>query len=257
MKYYRDLVRSLPAREVVMSVGQFSPPSAEHQLLVQYTGALASHTNADCVVFVVTDENEKRKDPLSADRKIHYLTMLFPNTTFVSASGDVGLTDEINSLTSIYRKITAIVPPSGMQRCREVFGAVHQIIPIDNIDPDNGQSYRSSPKLRAAAVKGDFNSFKSGLPKHTRDIDARRLMNDVREGMGLEAINEQVRLPVDTIREKYFNGELYQVGSVVESINGESLEVIKRGTNYILVKDHAGKVSSKWLHDVVQGNDNG
>jgi phage-related protein len=87
-----------------------------------------------------------------------------------------------------------------------------------------------------------------------RDLDARRLMNDVRQGMGLETIKEQIKLPYNALREKYFQGEIYQVGDIVESINGEQYEIIKRGTNHLLVKNQAGIVESKWIHEVVQKN---
>lgn len=114
----------------------------------------------------------------------------------------------------------------------------------------------SASKMRALAAKGDFVDFRKGLPSNLRDIDARRLMNDVREGMGLEIIKEQIKLNIDSLRESYFRGEIYNVGEIVESVTGQQFEIVKRGTNYLLVKDEDGKVQSKWIHEVFQGAEN-
>ena len=97
--------------------------------------------------------------------------------------------------------------------------------------------------------------FKRGLPNSVRDIDARRLMNDVREGLGLEAIKEQIKLSVDELREKYFRKEIYNVGDIVESIDGTRLEIIKRGTNHLLCKDDSGNIQNRWIHEVIQTKD--
>jgi hypothetical protein len=128
-----------------------------------------------------------------------------------------------------------------------------KVVSVGERDPDaDDVSGMSGSKLRSIASKGDFAEFKRGLPTTIRDIDARRLMNDVREGMGLDAVNEQIKLDVPTLREKYFKGEIYNVGEIVESVAGAQFEIVKRGTNYLLVKDSEGKVQSKWIHEVFQ-----
>jgi uncharacterized protein YkvS len=132
-----------------------------------------------------------------------------------------------------------------------------KVVSAGERDPDaDDASGMSASKMRTLASKGDLAQFKRGLPGTVREIDARRLMNDVREGMGLDVIKEHIKLTINALREKYFRGEIYNVGDIVESINGEQLEIVKRGTNHLLVKDEQGTIQNKWIHEVYQGNNN-
>ena len=107
----------------------------------------------------------------------------------------------------------------------------------------------SGTKMREAAKKGDFELFKKGVPHTLTDLDARRLMNDIRKGMGMEIVKEQINLVKDTLREQYFRGEIFNIGDIVESAD-EQFEIVKRGTNHLLVKSQDGSLVSKWLKDV-------
>lgn len=54
-----------------------------------------------------------------------------------------------------------------------------------------------------------------------------------------------------TLRERYFAGEILQIGDIVEdSATGEEMKILDRGSNYITVATTAG-VSKKWLNEVV------
>ena len=54
---------------------------------------------------------------------------------------------------------------------------------------------------------------------------------------------------LDIIREKYFRGEIFNVGDLVES-NNTYLEILSRGSNYLTVTDSDGKIERKWLVEV-------
>ena len=43
----------------------------------------------------------------------------------------------------------------------------------------------SASKMRTAAQKEDFKSFRQGISKNLDDKETRNLMNEVRHGMGL------------------------------------------------------------------------
>ena len=259
-------MESLPSKTVVFAFGRFNPPTTGHQLLVQFVKKLASQNRADHVIYASRTQDTK-KNPLNVDRKVHYLNLMFPNTRFVGASEQVRTF--IEAAKELNKKYKNIIMVAGSDRVPEYeklltkyngtefhFDSV-KVVSAGERDPDSDDvSGMSASKMRSVASKGDFTQFKKGLPSTLRDIDARRLMNDVREGMGLESIKEQIKLPFNALREKYFQGEIYKVGEIVESLTGESLEVVKRGTNYLLVKDSAGAVSSKWLNEVTQGTNN-
>jgi RNA processing factor Prp31 len=74
-------------------------------------------------------------------------------------------------------------------------------------------------------------------------------MNDIRTGLGLDIIKEQINLVKDDIREMYHSGAIFNVGEVVES-NGKKYEIVKRGSNHLLLKEDSGKLVSKWIQDV-------
>jgi hypothetical protein len=79
-------------------------------------------------------------------------------------------------------------------------------------------------------------------------------MNDVRHGMGLEMIKEQLNLVKDNLREQYFRGEIFNIGDIVESA-GVRYEIVKRGSNHLLLKEQSGKLVSKWIQDVQLSED--
>jgi|LakMenE18May11ns_1017448.scaffolds.fasta_scaffold9959694_56 hypothetical protein len=54
---------------------------------------------------------------------------------------------------------------------------------------------------------------------------------------------------LDTIREQYFRGEIFNVGDIVES-NDTYLEILSRGSNYLTVTDSDGNIQRKWLVEV-------
>lgn len=265
MRTYRSLLESLPAKTVVFAFGRFNPPTTGHQLLVQFVKKLAQQSRADHVIYASRSQDPK-KNPLSVERKIHYLNLMFPNTHFVGASDNVRTF--IEAAKELNKKYKNLIMVAGSDRVPEYekilnkyngtefhFDSV-KVVSAGERDPDSDDvSGMSASKMRALASKGDLKEFKQGLPSTMREIDARRLMNDVREGMGLSAIKEQIKMPFNALRERYFQGQIYNVGDLVESA-GQEYEIIKRGTNYLLVKDQEGKVTSKWLHEFAQGTQN-
>lgn len=262
MKTYKSLMEAMPSKTIVFAFGRFNPPTTGHQLLVQFVKKAAQQSRADYAIYASRTQDAK-KNPLSVDRKLHYLNLMFPNTKFVGASEQVRTF--IEAATELSKRYKNLIMVAGSDRVPEYkkildkyngdvfnFDSV-KVLSAGERDPDSDDvSGMSASKMRAVALKGDFASFKSGLPSTMREIDARRLMNDVRTGMGADPIKEQIKLPHNDLREKYFRGDIYNVGEIVESINGEPFEIIKRGTNYLLVKDENGKIQSKWLHEVDQ-----
>jgi hypothetical protein len=104
-------------------------------------------------------------------------------------------------------------------------------------------------KLKSYVSKGDFASFKKAMPTTLRELDARRLMNEMRQVQGLELLKEEVKFTVDALREKYFKGEIYHIGDIVESA-GQEYEIMDRGSNYLVVVNSTGDLSRKWIKDV-------
>lgn len=259
MKDYKQLIKELPSKSVVMAFGRFNPPTIGHELLVKAVKKLAQQKKADHVIYASRSQDAK-KNPLSVDKKVKYLNLMFKSTNFVGASDNVRTF--IEAAKELNKKYKNLIMVAGSDRVPEFNRLLNtyngkefnfdtiEVISAGERDPDaDDASGMSASKMRALAVKGDYTQFKKGLPSSVREIDGRRLMNDIREGMGLDHIKEQIVLVKDELREKYFRGDIFNEGDIVES-NGEKFTIIKRGSNHLLLKEESGSLISKWIYDV-------
>lgn len=259
MKNYKQLIKELPSRSVVFAFGRFNPPTIGHELLVKAVKKLASAQGADHVIYASRSQDAK-KNPLAVDKKVHYLNLMFPHTHFVAADSNVRtFIEAAKELNKKYKNITMVAGSDRISEYEKILNKYNgtefhfdtvQVISAGERDPDaDDASGMSASKMRALAAKGDYASFKGGLPSSLRDIDGRRLMNDIRVGMGHPPLKEQVSLVKDQLREKYFRKEIFNIGDIVESA-GIQYTIVKRGSNHLLVKEESGKLVSKWIQDV-------
>ena len=258
MKNYRQLVKELPSKKVVFAFGRFQPPTTGHELLVNAVKKLAG-TTADHVIYASKTE-DKKSNPLPVARKVYFLKRMFPKTNFVAASAEVRT--PIEAAKELNKKYKNIVLVAGSDRVasfqkllndyngKEYHFDTIEVVSAGERDPDSDTaSGMSGTKMREAAVAGDFNKFKKGLPHTLTELDGRRLMNDIRKGMGHPIIKEQLIVKKDDLREKYFNGQIFNVGDIVESSDVQ-YEIVKRGSNHLLLKQEDGSLVSKWIQDV-------
>lgn len=259
MKNYKQLVESLPPKTIVFAFGRFNPPTAGHELLVKAVKKLAVINKADHVIYASRTQNSK-KDPLDVNKKIHYLNIMFPNIRFVAASEQTRtFMEAVKLLNAKYKNLIMV---AGSDRTLEYQNLLEkyngkefnydsiQVVSAGERDPDSDSvSGISASKMRLFASKGDYKDFKKGLPSRMRDIDGKLLMNDVRMGLNLDPIKEQVKFDTEDIREQYYKGEIFHEGQIVES-NDIEYTIIKRGTNHLLLEDQEGKKISKWISDV-------
>lgn len=259
MKNYRQLVQELPSKTVVFVFGRFNPPTSGHELLFKMVKKIAMQNKADHVIYASRTQ-DKKKNPLPVDRKMHYLKMMFKGFNFVAANPQER--SFIEAATHLNKKYKNIIMVAGSDRVAEYERILNryngqnfkfdtiQVVSAGERDPDSDTaSGMSASKMRQFAEKGNFMQFKRGLPNSVRDIDARLLMNELRQAMGLDAIKEEVKFSIDTLRDKYFKGEIYHIGDIVES-NGSQYEIIDRGSNYVTVVNDEGKLSRKWIQDI-------
>ena len=259
MKDYKQLIKELPSKTVVFAFGRFNPPTIGHELLIKAVKKLAQQKNADHVIYASRSQDSK-KNPLTVDKKVKYLNLMFRNTKFVAANDNVRtFIEAAKELNKRYKNIVMVAGSDRVPEFKRLLNTYNgkefkfdtiEVISAGERDPDaDDASGMSASKMRAVAVKGNYAEFKRGLPSTVRDIDGKRLMNDIREGMGLEPIKEQIVLVKDMLREKYFRGDIYNEGDLVESA-GETYTIVKRGSNHLLLKESSGKLVSKWIHDV-------
>jgi len=239
MKDYKQFLRELPSKTVVLACGRFNPPTLAHEMMVKTVKKLAESKGADHVVYA-SNVSDAKKNPLLVEKKLQYLELVFPKTNFIESGDNIG--DVIKKLKESYKNIIVVTSADKVQSLKKY---MVETVSIGDKDPDSEDSARS------LAAKGLYEEFKKNLPTSIRELDSRRLMNDIRIGSGLEPIKEQLNLVKDDLREQYFRGEIFNVGDIVEN-DGVEYEIVKRGSNHLLLKDETGKLVSKWIQEVKQ-----
>ena len=256
MKNFKQLVRELPSNKVVCAFGQFQPPTAGHELLVKAVQQIAGST-ADHVIYASANE-DKKLNPLPADRKVYFLKRMFSEGNFQATEVD-SIVEVAFDLNKKYKHITVVASSDKVAdyetELKEHNGHLYnfdsiKVVSCGDIDPDNNTvSAISGVKMCESAKQGNFNQFKKGVPHTLTELDSRRLMNDVRKGMGLEPIRETVLFERSKIREQFVAGKIFNVGDRVQDEAG-TYEIMDRGANYITVVNESGELSKKWIDKV-------
>lgn len=256
-------------REVYFTFGRFNPPTIGHGKVMD---TLATKSGkADYKVYL-SQSSDPKKNPLSYTDKIKWVRKMFPKH-----ARNVILDKKVKSVFDLavalydqgYRKVTMVVGADRVtefatllkkyngEKARHGFYNFQTInvISAGDRDPDaEGVEGMSASKQRANASKNDFVSFSQGVPKNVSNSDARKLFNDIRKGMGLKEETEfknHVELePVSETRERYVQGELFNVGDTVVISESEEVGTVDvLGANYVIIEMNGVK-KRKWIHDV-------
>lgn len=254
MKNYKYYLKETSAKTIVFAFGRFQPSTTGHSLLVSAVEKTAKSHNADSLIYA-SKTQDKKKNPLSVEQKIHYLKLMFPHTNFKAANEKERT--PIEAAKELNKKYKNLIMIAGSDRVDSFEKLLNQyngieynyesitVVSAGERDPDaDDASGMSGTKMRTLALDGNYPEFKKGLPHTLKDVDGKQLMNDIRIGMGKEAINENC-----SIREQYFQGKIFNVGDIVES-DEIQYTILCRGTNYLFLEDQNGTKIKKWLQDV-------
>jgi nicotinic acid mononucleotide adenylyltransferase len=265
MKRYSQLLKELPSKKVVFAFGRFQPPTIGHELLVKAVQKLASAQSADHVIYASRTE-DKKQNPLPVARKVYYLQRMFPGANFKAANEQVRTF--IEAAKELNKKYKNIVMVAGSDRIAEYKKILEKyngtefnfdtvsVVSAGERDPDSDNaSGMSGTKMREAAKAGVYKEFKKGVPKTLTDLDTRRLMNEIRKAYDLAPIKESLNVEVDELRERYFRGEIYNVGDLVVC-EDKKYTVVKRGSNHLLLQEQGTDMKfTRWLRDVKLAED--
>jgi len=164
-------------KSIAFTFGRFNPPTIGHEKLISKVKSLPTN---DYKIYL-SRSNDPKKNPLTPQQKLGYMKNMFPSH---ARNIEINTTNMIldiatNLYNKGYKEISMVV---GSDRVRE-FDTIlkkyndvksrHGYYNFDKInivsagerDPDaEGAVGMSASKMRAAAAKGDLNSFKKGLP---------------------------------------------------------------------------------------------
>lgn len=195
-------------KKVVFTFGRMNPPTVGHQKLVDKILSNAKKEKADAKVFLSHTQNNK-KDPLNYAEKIRFARKGFGKIVEQSKSKTI-----IQVLQELEKAgYTDAILVVGSDRVTEFSGLLNKynggpfsfdsinVISAGARDPDaEGVEGMSASKLRALAAEGDFDTFKTGLPKKLTDKDAKDVYDTIRSVIK-EDLDEQ-RKPLSISQRK-------------------------------------------------------
>ena len=249
---------------IVFAFGRFNPPTTGHEKLINKVKQVAGSNPYK--IYPSFSQNPK-KDPLPHSLKVAYMRKMF-------RSHAKNIVADKNAITAMHIVVKLydegyrnLVMVAGSDRVKEfdsllkryngVSGKRHGYYKFDMIDvvsagerdPDaEGVSGMSASKMRAAAYKGDLESFKTGLP--TGFKEAEKLYKDVRKYMGLREERDMgLMTDYEQLRDAYLTGKVWNIDDLIEA-KGITGKIIRRGTNYIAFVDESNKVHKAWLHEI-------
>ena len=206
MKTYQKFISEKKGDTVIFTFGRFNPPTVGHEKLITAVQSVAKSKGGDFFVYPSHSQDPK-KNPLSQPQKIKYMKKMFPKykRNIIASTGKTALAIASELYSKGYTNLVMVVGSDRVQVFQRILDRyngedkAHGFYDYDKIevvsagerDPDaEGVEGMSASKMRAAAVAGDFKSFRMGTPKTLSDADTKKLFNDIRKGMQLEVVKE-------------------------------------------------------------------
>ncbi len=193
----------------VFVFGRFNPPTIGHGKLLNALTATAQREGGKALVFTSSTQDAK-KNPLTKAQIFKYMKKAFPkekkhfqtrSTTRTALEVAVELhgkydklvmvvgSDRVADFSSLLNTYNGVKSKHGFYEYKEI-----DIVSAGERDPDaEGATGMSASKMREAAVKGEFDTFKSGLPITMKDKDIKNMFNDVRVGLRLDVVREGMK----------------------------------------------------------------
>ncbi len=189
----------------VFTFGRFNPPTTGHEKLINAV-AKQQKKNAGSKMYVYPSHSQDaKKNPLPHAKKIAYMRKMFPKyrSSIIAAKPRTAIEVAVELYKKGHKALVMVVGSDRVQEFQKLLDeyngveARHGYYGFDNIevisagerDPDaEGVEGMSASKMRAAAAKGDYDSFSQGLPKGFKD--GKSIYRDVRANMGIREERE-------------------------------------------------------------------
>ena len=269
MKNFREITEK-SGDTAVFTFGRFNPPTLGHEKVVNAVAAQQKKNSGSKMYVYASHSNDPKRNPLSHPKKLAYMRKMLPkykrNIVASKARNIFEIATELHDKG--HRAIVMVVGSDRVTEFDELLNTYngvegrHGYYGFDNIevvsagerDPDaEGITGMSATKMRDEAEKGNFDSFKTGIPDTMSDADKKKMYFDVRKGMGIREERDMGKMDTyEEMRDSYLTGKLWNVGSFV-TVDGIVGEVVRKGTNYISYMTENGKVHKAWLHELKEG----
>ena len=264
---------------ISITFGRFNPPTVGHEKLLAKVAREAKSSGGEYRIYPSRSEDPK-KNPLDAGTKVKYMRLAYPDhaNAIVDNPDMRTIFDVLGALDADgYSSVNIVV---GGDRVSE-FNSLAQkyngdlytfdeikVVSAGERDPDaEGVEGMSASKMRKAAVENDFDTFDQGIPESLSKKDRETLYLLLRQAMQVEESFDDFaeasydvfdiapKLDPQGLREAYFDGGLFKVGTFVENVNtGIIGKVVSRGSNYVIYVNESDHIFRSWLKDLVEKN---
>jgi nicotinic acid mononucleotide adenylyltransferase len=184
-------------KKAVVAFGRLNPPTVGHEKLANKIKSVASKEKAKPFIYL-SHSQDRKKNPLDYNTKIRIASKAFGN--LVTKSSARNIIEVLKELQT--KRFTDIVIVAGADRISEFKNLVTKyngkeynfdsidVVSAGERDPDaEGVEGMSASKLRDLAKKGDYDTFKQGMPKKLSNSDIKSVYDTIRKGSG---INEEI-----------------------------------------------------------------
>jgi len=275
-------------KSIAFTFGRFNPPTIGHEKLITKVKSIS----ADDHKIYLSRSQDSKKNPLSPDVKFRFMRDIFKahrqdleisptnmvldlltklhNKNYSDVTMVVG-SDRVREFENILKKYNDVKSRHGYYNFDKI-----NVVSAGERDPDaEGTTGISASKMRDAAAKGDYETFKKGLPASYRNpADIERLMNSVRVGMGIKTklaasygglshvsgakpVASMNEFEQKQIRDLYVREVIFNIGDKIDYIKENLQGIIKRrGTNYIVLEDNNNNLHKAWIWDCVPVSSN-
>ena len=208
--YTQFLTEQQRGKTVVFSFGRFNPPTTGHEKLIDAVAKRTkSYRTKDFFIFP-SQSYDSKKNPLSFKQKTGWMKKAFPKYRS-NIVVDTGIKTVFDVAVKFHGKYDHLVMVVGSDRVTEFKkllttyngkDSTHgyyeykeiDVVSAGERDPDaEGAEGMSASKMRAAASKNDFDSFRKGVPSSLGDSDAKKMMDIIRKEMKLETTLAKLR----------------------------------------------------------------
>jgi len=253
---FRDFIVEGSEKTTVFAFGRMNPgPTTGHQKLINTVISLAKEHKADHLI-VMSHSQDPKKNPLSPEQKLKHAKRFFPKVNFRTSSKQSP--SYLTHAAELHKSGTKhLIMVGGSDRVEEFHKTLHKyngegegklfnfksikVVSSGERDPDaEGAEGMSASKMRAHAAANNFKEFRKGVPSHISDSHAKELFHDTQEGM---------KSASKTVREQYYNKEIYNVGDIV-FVEQNEVMIISCNSNYVTVETLDGSIEKRWLTDI-------
>jgi hypothetical protein len=265
---------------ISITFGRFNPPTVGHEKLLAKVAQEAKSSGGEYRIYPSRSQDPK-KNPLDPGSKIKYMRLAYPDhaNSIVDSDDMRTIFDVLKALDADgYSDVRIVVGGDRVSEFNSLATKYNgdlytfdqiKVVSAGGRDPDaEGVEGMSASKMRKAAVEGDFDTFDEGIPESLSKKDRDTLYLLLRQAMQVEESYDDFaeasyslyevapKLDPRGLREAYFDGGLFEVGTFVENVNtGIISKVVSRGSNYLISIDEHDNIFRAWLKDLVERND--